>query len=219
MRVDLHIHTCASPDSLSKPEQITNWAVRRGLNVLAITDHNTITMARAMAVCSELPIIIGEEISTREGELIGLFLRECVPPGESALDTAQRIHKQGGIVMLPHPYDSLRHSALGPDITPALMDLVDIVEVLNARVIRHSENKLAEDLARHYGKLAGAGSDAHLVREVGSAYLEMPPFGGRDAFLSALAQARACGRPSSPIVHAASTLARTRKRLQGIARA
>lgn len=212
MRVDLHVHTCASPDSLAFPDRVLRWAKRRRMDAIAITDHNTIVMAREMACFADLPVIIGEEVLTRDGEIIGLFLHESVPMGSSALDTARYIHEQGGLVYLPHPYDSLRHSALRSDALQSLMSWVDLVEVFNARVLKPAENRLAQHLADREHKPCGAGSDAHLSCEIGRAYLDLPSFDGCAGFLSALEKSRVCGRLASPLVHLGSSLARFTKR-------
>lgn len=212
MYVDLHVHTCASPDSLTTPDRVLRWAKRRRMDAIAITDHNTIVMAREMACVTDLPIIIGEEVLTRDGEIIGLFLREQVPMGSSALDTARYIHEQGGLVYLPHPYDSLRHSALRGDALPSLMPWVDLVEVFNARVLRPVDNNLAQHLADHEHKPCGAGSDAHLGCEIGRAYVDLPIFEGCAGFLRVLDKSRVCGRLASPLVHLGSSLARFTKR-------
>jgi predicted metal-dependent phosphoesterase TrpH len=214
MRVDLHIHTCASPDSLSTPDRILYWARRRKLDALAITDHDTIEVAREMASSGELPIIIGEEILTRDGEIIGLFLNEQVPQGANAKDTARYIHEQSGLVYLPHPYDSLRHSALHREVLAGLLPYIDLVEVFNARVLIPSENTKALQLARREKKPGGAGSDAHLACEVGRTYLELPQFSNCVEFTNALSSSHLCGRLASPLVHLGSSWARMVKHLR-----
>jgi predicted metal-dependent phosphoesterase TrpH len=210
MRVDLHVHTCASPDSLTRPDRVVKWAKRRGIDAVAVTDHDTIAAAREMASTAEadMQIIIGEEVLTRDGEIIGLFLREQVPMGSSVQDTAKYIHEQGGLVYLPHPYDSLRHSTLRRDALPSLMTWVDLVEVFNARMLKPEENKLAQQLADHEGKPCGAGSDAHLGCEIGRAYVDIIRFDGCAGFLNAMYKATVCGHLSSPIVHIGSSIAR-----------
>jgi predicted metal-dependent phosphoesterase TrpH len=182
------------------------------MDAIAITDHDTIVMAREMARITDLQIIIGEEVLTRDGEIIGLFLHEQVSMGSSALDTARYIHEQGGLVYLPHPYDSLRHSALRREALPSLIPWVDLVEVFNARVLKPEENRLAQQLADREHKACGAGSDAHLGCEIGRTYVDLPNFEGCAGFLSAMSKARVCGRLASPLVHLGSSLARITKR-------
>jgi predicted metal-dependent phosphoesterase TrpH len=190
MRVDLHVHSYASPDSLATPGRILHWAARRNMDALAITDHNTIAIAQEMAQLTSLRIIVGEEVLTRDGELIGLFLHEQVPMRSSAQETASFIHEQGGLVYLPHPYDSWRHSALHQEALPGVMPSVDLVEVFNSRVLNSADNKLAMQLAAREHKYRGAGSDAHLACEIGRAYLELPSFANCAEFLDALGAAQ-----------------------------
>ena len=108
VRVDLHNHTHYSPDSILTPKQFVREARRRRLDVVAVTDHNTIRGALAVRELADFPVIIGEEVRSEDGEILGLFLSEEIPKGLSAGDTIARIKDQGGIVGVPHPFDSLR---------------------------------------------------------------------------------------------------------------
>lgn len=218
MRVDLHVHTCASPDSLTRPERALWWAKRRGLDALAITDHDTLDAAREIAGRAELVVIVGEEVNTSEGEVIGLFLHETIPPGSSAADTIGFIHEQGGLAILPHPYDALRGSALKSDIIERVIPDADMVEVFNARVFSNDANARAFLLARNYHKPCGAGSDAHLGSEIGRAFIDIPSFNDRDSFWSAACLAVPNGRRSPAVVHLGSGLARLVKPLAGLRR-
>ena len=115
IRADLHNHTHFSPDSILSPGRFVAQAVRRGLNCIAVTDHNTMGGVAAVheaAATAGLQVIAGEEIRTAEGEVLGLFLTEAVPRGLSAEQTIDRIQQQGGLAGVPHPYDYLR-SGLG----------------------------------------------------------------------------------------------------------
>ncbi len=195
MKVDLHVHTHHSLDSLARPEELVHWMARRGLGAMAITDHNAIQGAWETAALAPGAIIIGEEIRTSRGEIIGLFLQEYVPPGLSPRETIERIHQQGGLVYVPHPADRLRGSALAAEALEAVLPQVDLLEGYNARVLCGCANRRAVALAREQGLLVGAGSDAHRAADVGRAYVEMPPFGDAPSFLVALAEARLHGRP------------------------
>lgn len=213
IKVDLHVHTVYSNDCLTPPSDVLRWAKRRHLNALAVTDHNTIDGARELAAMSPLLVIIGEEIRTARGEIIGLFLQQAIPPGLSPLETVRCIHQQGGLVYVPHPADRLRRSTLEPEALAEIVNEVDLIEVLNARVTWSVDNQRAEELAREHRFLRGAGSDAHQGIEIGRAYLEMPAFTDAQGFLKALARAQICGRVSSPLVHMSSAYARLAKGL------
>jgi len=173
--VDLHVHSNASFDSLSKPADLVRNAERFGLTHLAITDHERIDgalRARDLAQAS-VRVIVGQEVRTSGGDLIGLFLERAVPPGMTPAETAAAIHEQGGLVGLPHPFDRFRSS--GGDIATSggplaeLASAVDYVEVHNARAMG-SANHLAAEFA-HAHELPGvASSDAHSLMELAVAY-------------------------------------------------
>ncbi|MFH1086244.1 MAG: PHP domain-containing protein [Chloroflexota bacterium] len=213
MRVDLHVHTTHSRDGLIAPRSIARWARRRRLDAVAITDHNTIAGALELHALDDLPIIVGEEIRTNEGELIGLFLERHVPPGLSPEETAWVIRQQGGLVYVPHPCDRVRGSALSAAALLRMLGQVDIIEVLNARVTFLVDNRQARALAAAHGLAMGAGSDAHQGYELGRAYVEMAPFEDAPTFLASLRCATIGGRTSSPLVHVASACAKVAREL------
>lgn len=213
LRVDLHCHSRASFDCLSRPEQILRAARERGIDRLAITDHNAIDGALRLHELDPERIVIGEEVKTREKvDVIGLLLRELIPAGTPARETCERIHEQGGVVYMPHPFDSRR--AGGGKLLEVLIDMIDVVEAHNARTAPRL-NRRAEQWARQRGKLIGAGSDAHTPGEIGRGYLEIPVFEpNRDSFLDALIRAELVGRAiSSPFCRLWSGYARVRKLL------
>ena len=213
VKVDLHVHTRYSPDSLTRPRESIRWAQRRGLDALAITDHNTVEAALLVAEDSPILVIVGEEILTQSGEIIGLFLREEIASGQSVEETVRCIKDQGGLVYVPHPMDRLRNSALDLEALVRVIEHVDVVEVLNARVTFSVDNRLAASLARAYDCAQGAGSDAHQAFEVGTAFVEMPPFHDAVTFMRGLRHGRVHGRISSPLVHIGSTYAKVAKEL------
>ncbi len=211
IRVDLHIHTCFSVDGTSTSEEVITAVLRRGLSAIAITDHGTIEGAQAVQRAAPFPVIVGEEISTTNGEVIGLFLSEQVPEGLTPRDTVDRIHAQGGVVYVPHPFDVMRRSAIAEDALWSILDQIDVVEVLNARVLWPPHNDRARSFAEEHRLLSGAGSDAHTPQEIGQAYVEMPPFEDRQSFLHGLASGSIGGSLSWPHVHLFSTLRRAQK--------
>ena len=218
MKVDLHVHTSFSPDSLTSCDDVVLWAQRRQLGAVAITDHNSIAGALAVREISPVQVIIGEEIRTQRGEIIGLFLCEEVAPGLTPRETVRRIHQQGGLVYIPHPLDRARHgSALGFGALMEIIEFVDAIEVLNARVHLPTDNACAARLAECYGLRQGAGSDAHQGSEIGHAYVEMPAFVDATSFIHNLAEGHISGRASSPLVHVGSTCARLAKSLMAMA--
>jgi predicted metal-dependent phosphoesterase TrpH len=193
---DLHCHSSASFDSLAEPRKMLEKARRIGLTHLAITDHERIDGAqRARDLGIEgVQVIVGEEVKSRDGDMIGLFLEEAVHPGMDAADTAAAITEQGGIVGLPHPFDGLRSSggsqADGSEATlERLASLVDYVEVHNARAYRDS-NPLAGAYAHRHALPGLASSDSHSIMEIGIASTVLPgPFETASEFKAMLPDA------------------------------
>ena len=205
VRVDMHSHTMWSGDSTTTPDEIEEAVIDSGIDVLCITDHNAI--AGAIELSERLPcrVVVGEELRTQLGEIIGLFLTERIPFGVSPIEAARRIRDQGGVVYLPHPFDPMRAN-LRPEIIDELVaeGLVDVVEARNGKTSLEHLNQEAADYAATHGLLAGAGSDAHVPSALGAVYVEMPDFDGPAEFLASLAEGEIIGhhfdraRPWSP---------------------
>jgi predicted metal-dependent phosphoesterase TrpH len=194
IRVDLHVHSSASFDSKSDPELVAERSWRLGLEPVFLTDHDTTVAAVRLQVLSRRRIVVGEEITTTDGELIGLFLQRRIRAGLTARQTALEIKEQAGLVYLEHPYDQFRRH-LSEEAIEDLADLIDIVEVFNARS-DDKTNRRAEELCEILGAAPGAGSDAHTLRELGSVYVEMENFDSAEDFLANLRRARIVkGRP------------------------
>jgi predicted metal-dependent phosphoesterase TrpH len=172
---DLHTHSRASFDSLASPASLVRTAANRGLTHLAITDHDRIDGAleareRAAELAPDLAVIVGEEIKTADGDLIGLFLDRAIEPGLSAGETIAEIRGQGGLVGIPHPFDRFRGSLLRDAAMERLAPLVDWVEGHNGRVAVGRGNERATEFALAHGLGRIAVSDAHSAFEVGVAY-------------------------------------------------
>jgi predicted metal-dependent phosphoesterase TrpH len=200
VRVDLHIHTKYSGHSLLTPEAVVRAAKRRGLDQVAITDHDSIR--GALEVSRLHPTIVGEEVSCPEGDVIGLFLTEAVPSGP-ALEVMDRIRAQGGLVMIPHPFDTLRSEALRSE---ELCSKGDVIEVFNSRVVRSEDNVRARAFAETRGIAKVVGSDAHTSMEVGRSWLEAEDFDGPKALMAALPKAVLHTRRSPMMVHGQTKL-------------
>jgi predicted metal-dependent phosphoesterase TrpH len=205
VRVDLHAHTMWSGDSTTTPDEIHEAVVESGLDVLCITDHNAIRGAVELSAQLPCRVIVGEELRTHAGEIIGLFLSERIPMGTPPAEAARAIRAQGGVVYVPHPFDPMRRNMSEPALYElANAGLLDAAEVLNAKTSLRSLNDRAAAFAAEFDLAAGAGSDAHVPNALGAAYVEMPDFDGPADFLSALRQARVVGhhwdepRPWSP---------------------
>jgi predicted metal-dependent phosphoesterase TrpH len=202
-------------DASTTFEQLLARCSEVGLGAIAIADHGTAEGALEFQKMAPFPVIVAEEVLTPYGEIMGMFLKKTIPTGTSVEDTVAAIKEQGGLVCIPHPFDPLRSSALESKVIEALAEKgqIDVLEVLNARILLHSAVRRADKFAKKYSLLRSAGSDAHRPDELGNAYLEMPPFTTKEEFLESLATAEICGRRNSPLVHLHSTAQRIKKKL------
>jgi len=169
--IDLHCHTRASFDCLSRPADVVRLAAERGLTHIAITDHDRIDgalEARAAAPAG-LTVIVGEEVKTSQGDLICIFLEHAIPPGLSAAETIAAAREQGGLVGIPHPFDSFRGSLSRSGRLAEIAPLVDWIEGHNARLVGNG-NERARSFAAEHARPVVAVSDAHSLIEVGVAY-------------------------------------------------
>jgi predicted metal-dependent phosphoesterase TrpH len=180
-RADLHMHTSAS-DGWPRPAELVDHARRLPLDVIAVTDHDTIDGAlRAADLAAALPrlqVIVGEEVSSRDGHIVALFLEKRVAPGMSAAATVFAIHDQGGIAIAPHPFwRTQRLSGTGPvhgvGWLAAELDF-DAIEVENGTPGFFVFNQLAHRLSQGLGRAEVGSSDAHILDAVGRAYTSFP---------------------------------------------
>jgi predicted metal-dependent phosphoesterase TrpH len=214
LKADLHLHTNASPDSMVTPLALVKRCQKKGINCIAVTDHNTMDGVGAVQRIASFRVIAGEEVKTSEGEIIGYFLGEVIPPRLSPEETVARIKAQGGLVAVPHPFDRLRREPLREAALMRVLPQVDIIEALNARVTVSDDNRRAASFADEHGLACSAGSDAHSLMEVGTAYVEMPEFDSPEQFLASLREGTLCGGRSVPLVHLISTWAKARRYLR-----
>lgn len=206
VRIDLHCHSEASADCRTPLKAILLHCLAQGIEVQAITDHNEIWGATKLQRLAEeggapLTVIVGEEISSADGEIIGLFLKEKIPPGLSAEQTVDEIHGQGGLVLLPHGFDPLKRYRLTPAARARIEHEIDIVEGFNARVSRPRWNREAVSWAQARSLPISAGTDAHTLADVASAWTEtrpLRPIRDPESLLEALQRAEISGRWTHP---------------------
>lgn len=186
-----HVHTDHSDDCNRSVGQLIELCRQRGVGCITITDHDTIAGAREMASAaagSDLNVIIGEEISTTGGHVIGLFLQEEIEPGLSPRETARAIKEQGGLVVIPHPFNWMFGCGLCGHVYE-LLDLIDAVEVCNAQNAWAVPNIRAERFAKQYHFPQIVGTDLHHSDSLDACYQMIEPFEGPAGFLNSLRRA------------------------------
>jgi len=194
-RLDLHNHTNASADGLLSPRRLLELAGVRGIDLIGVTDHDEFAGAEeCLRISQENPrlprVVAGQEITTSCGELIGLYLTERIPEGLSPEQTAASIRAQGGLIYLPHAYDTHRRSTMRRKHLEQLARSCDVIEVRNGRILDPAFDRQALALAARSGALLGAGSDAHYAGEVGRVFVELTELPSQATFLRLMRTAR-----------------------------
>ena len=198
VRLDCHLHTAASGDARTTLDQLIQRIEAVHLDIVCITDHHSIEFAElAQSLVRDIGarVIVGEEIRTPSGELIGLYLSERIPYVLPVADVVRRIRAQGGLVYAPHPFDPER-AGLKLGVLEALAGAgeLDIVEVFNAKIADQRYNLEAVAFAERFDVAPGVGSDAHDPEGVGAAYIELPDFDGPGELLAALRRGSVVGQ-------------------------
>jgi predicted metal-dependent phosphoesterase TrpH len=207
---DFHIHTRFSRDSILSEGKFILTALERGLTHVAVTNHNNVEGAVAvrdkvaeLGLTDQLTVMLGEEVSTADGEVVGVFLQRTIPRGLSADETADAIHEQGGLVSIPHPYDPFRKSHIREEPLIALLEAgkVDMIEVFNSRVTLHRHNHEAAVLAAHYQVPGIACSDSHSAFEIAMSFNALPVFETADELRRVLPLNEWHGSRSTVFIH------------------
>ncbi len=166
IKADLHVHTTYSKDSLITPKDLIYYAKKRGLNAVAVTDHNQLEGAWKIAKETDFLVIPGMEISSADGHITALNIKELIPRGLSAVETVERIHRAGGVAIACHPY-VLFKGCLRDNVCATF----DAIEVINARAFPYKRSmKKAEEAAEHFKLSRVAGTDAHYGPQIGYGY-------------------------------------------------
>jgi predicted metal-dependent phosphoesterase TrpH len=165
-KYDFHCHSKYSSDGFLDPKKMVKIALKKGISGIAITDHNTIKggLKAKKYESDEFQVVVGSEINTDRGEVLGFFLSEEIQ-ARKFVEVTQEIRAQNGLVVIPHPFDHIRSMALYPDDDDS--EFIDGIEVFNSRCIFQIYNQKAVDFASKNNLMSIAGSDAHFLNEIG----------------------------------------------------
>jgi len=169
LAVELHTHSVLSYDGRDSVEKLLQQAAAIGLDALAVTDHDEIDGSlEAVERAPEYGLvgIPGMEVTCEAGHVLGIGVEELIPAGLTFRETIDRIHAQGGIAIVPHPFQEFRSGVLAK-ISREELTAADAIEVFNSRLLTGRANRQAERFARRNDMPMTAGSDAHIFQMVG----------------------------------------------------
>jgi hypothetical protein len=207
---DFHVHTRFSRDSILSEDKFIRVALERGLTHVAVTNHNNVEGAMAvrdrvadLGLDDRLTVILGEEVSTADGEVVGVFLERTIPRGLSADETADAIHEQGGLVSIPHAFDPFRGSHIRRQPLERLAEAgkIDMLEIFNSRVTFQRHNQEAAEFAARYGIPGIACSDSHSSFEVAMSFNALPAFDTAEELRAGLPENEWHGSRSTVLIH------------------
>jgi len=195
LKIDLHVHTCYSEDATTTLKEVVYYAKKKGLDGVAVTDHETLKGALKLAERRQLTIIPGLEVETLRGHILALNIKMLIPPKLSLTETVQKIHDAGGIAVFAHPAAVLK-TGLGQMITSS--SNMDAVEVINSSAFPFFlSTYLSCRLAKRLNLPQTAGSDAHHAQEIGTAYTLVEADSNSDDVTEAIRKGAItpCGKP------------------------
>ena len=205
IQAEMHCHTVWSLDSSNRIPDLLAAARGRGIQRLAITDHNTIRGALAAKEKDPDLVVVGEEILTTRGELLAYYVKEEIPKRLTPMQTIEKLKKQGAVIAIPHVFDVRRHGWRREDLQE-MLPYIDALEVFNARCLSRGVNDKAIQFARQTGLPGFAGSDAHSLLELGLAATYVPAFNCAAELRAALHRARYAGQLLSVGQHLRASL-------------
>lgn len=189
LRVDFHTHTSHSPDSLTTPEKLIRTAIRKKIDRIVIADHNAIEGALIAKDLDPITVIVGSEIETTEGEILGFYMVKAIPPGLPPMEVIELLRGQNAFISISHPFDPTRKGSWKREALLEILPFIDAIETFNARCIWPVCNWKAAKFAREHHILGTHGSDAHAAFEVGRGSLLLPQFNDSQGLKTSLSQA------------------------------
>jgi predicted metal-dependent phosphoesterase TrpH len=211
LKIDLHTHSLMSPDGSLRIRDYAEMLKNKKLDYIAITDHNRVDFAIEAFNQLGSRIIVGEEIMTKDGEIIGLFLKNSILPNQSLKDTINSIKLQQALVYLPHPFEKYRHG-VSWQLLSSLIGLIDIVECYNGRTLNFGNILKNKKMIRKYHLVGAASSDSHGLIGFGRTYtLVKSNFIDRSNLIQILQTAQYHYRPAGLVARLYPTFNRYRK--------
>lgn len=177
MKADLHMHTNFSYDGLPSPKEVVSAALSKKIDCICICDHGEIRGAiEALRFAEGKPILVipGIESRAKEGEVLGLGIQKKIPDGLSVRETIKRIIDQGGLASIPHPFDYFLGFKEIEKYKDFFQEKGVAIEVFNASLFFNFCNIEAQEFAEKNNLPFTAGSDAHCIDFIGTAFLEIP---------------------------------------------
>lgn len=199
----IHVHTDYSFDSNISLDVLADHLRREQIEIVGITDHDTIEGALRLRDRLGETVIVGEEVTTLDGHLIGLFIERHVEPGRPARETAESIREQGGLVLVPHPFVGAFGCGLR-DVCDDIVDLIDAVEVFNSQNLSDAADAKAVRFAELHGLTTFVGADSHMRTSISPTFQLMPKATSPAAFLRSLEYAEFVTRRHPPAFFAAT---------------
>ena len=214
-RIDLHVHTRHSTTRRLRCRRCCSGAA----TVAWAWWPSPTTTAYAVASKpgkgpTDFPVIVGEEIKSSKGDIIGLFLEQPVPPRLSPSETVKRVKAQGGLVGVPHPFDRIRPTAMGRRALLEILPWVDFLEGYNAHTMLSVDNRRGVDFAEEYSLPVVACSDSHSALELGRTYTEVPGEeldGTPEGLMRGIRAGMCVGRRPNPLLLITPAYAKLRK--------
>jgi len=203
-KADFHIHTSLNDGTATVREVLDYVRDRTDLDVMAITDHDRLTGSyQALEIANEyrFEVVSGCEITTLHGHLLALFIDKPIPMWRPLDWTIGKIHEQGGLAYVPHPFSRNRRRHLRHSVLERVAPTLDIVEVFNAREVASASNLRALEFARQHSLPGGVGSDSHRPIEIGRAYVDVVPFVTPQELVVALRDGKVTGTLSGLGIH------------------
>lgn len=192
-KIDLHTHSTASPDGALTAEDYRQMLTSGNLDMIAVTDHDTIAFAVELQRQLGNKIIVGEEIKTTEGEIIGLYLKKQIAPHLTPEATIRQIRQQGGLVYIPHPFETVRQG-MPPKTLDRIASDVDIIETANGRAYFQNKSEHARTWAKAHQAAEAASSDAHGRIGWGRTYTIVRELPAKDSLVSLTARGKYIAR-------------------------